>query len=222
MQRVVILGAGGHAQVVADILLCAHDAGCNIMPVCFLDDNPTLQGQEHLGVTVLGPIAKLDQIEHDAVIVAIGHNATRQRLFETMLAKREAFATALHPTATISRNVKLGPGTMVCAGVVVNTGSRVGANVILNTGCNVDHHNIIHDHAHIAPGAHLGGDVSIGEGSLIGIGSTIMPQLQVGNWSCVGAGACLTKSIGNNLTVVGVPARPMHESKCGQTKENLP
>ena len=43
--RVLILGAGGHAQVVADVLLCAHRAGDPAIPIGYLDDAPHLRGQ---------------------------------------------------------------------------------------------------------------------------------------------------------------------------------
>ena len=55
--RVVILGAGGHAQVVADILLCMNKAGENVHPIAYLDDDPALIGQTHLGIPVLGSTA---------------------------------------------------------------------------------------------------------------------------------------------------------------------
>jgi len=61
----------------------------------------------------------------------------------------------------------------------------------------------------IAPGAHLGGEVTIGEGVLIGIGATVMPQRRVGDWAVVGAGACVVEDVPDGVTVVGVPARPL-------------
>jgi len=103
--------------------------------------------------------------------------------------------------------VQIGPGTMICASAVVNPGSIIGANVILNTGCTVDHHNIIGNHAHIAPGVHLGGDVSVGIGALVGIGATVIPQRSIGDWSKIGAGSVVTKTIPARVVAVGMPAR---------------
>lgn len=205
--RVLILGAGGHAQVIADILLRAHDAGSTVAPIGYLDDDPRLSGRVFLGLPVLGPLSQLAAIEHDAVIVAIGDNGVRCHLFESLRQQGECFAMAIHPHATLSSDVQVGPGTMICAGVVVNTGSTIGVNVILNTSCTVDHHNRIGDHAHIAPGAHLGGEVTIGEGTLIGIGATVMPRCQIGAWSVVGAAALVHHDLPAHVTAVGVPAQ---------------
>ena len=211
MQRILILGAGGHAQVVADILLCARDAGSPAFPIGYLDDNPALHGQTLLGVPVLGCLADLERISRDAVIIAIGDNRTRRRVFAYMQERGERVAIARHPAAAVARDVKIGPGVMICAGVVVNTSSVIGADSILNTGCTVDHHNRIGAHVHVAPGAHLGGEVTVDEGALVGIGATVMPRCAVVAWSIVGAGACVTRSVLPGSVVIGVPARPLQD-----------
>ena len=204
---VLILGAGGHAQVVADILMRAYEAGATCKPIGFLDDDSALAGTTIMGLPVLGTIAQLDEFDHDAVIVAIGDNRTRARIFESVQARGEQIVNAIHPAAVLAPDVCLGEGVMICAGVVVNTGTVIGDDVILNTGCTVDHHNHIGNHAHIAPGVHLGGDVTIGEGTVVGIGATVIPQRTVGAWSVVGAGAVVTKDIPAHATAAGVPAR---------------
>lgn len=207
--RVLIIGAGGHAQVVADILLRTRERNAPVEPVGYLDDDPALAGRTYLGLSVLGTTAALATIPHDSLIVAIGDNATRHRLFSLLQNQGEPFAIACHPSAVIAPDALIGPGTMICAGAVVNPGSVIGANVILNTGSMVDHHNRIGDHAHVAPGVHLGGQVVVGEGALVGIGATVIPGQQVGDWSIVGAGACVTRSVPAGITVVGVPAQPL-------------
>ncbi len=210
--RVLILGAGGHAQVVADILLRTQEQTGSVHPIGYLDDDPALIDQSFIGLPVLGAIACLSEIEHDAAIVAIGDNATRQRLFEAVQSLGENLIVAQHPAAVVAPDVCLGSGSTICAGVVVNPGAMIGANVILNTGCTVDHHTRIGDHVHIAPGAHLGGEVTIGKGVLVGIGAIVMPRVHVEEWSTIGAGACVTQSVPAGLTVVGIPAKPLQRS----------
>ena len=209
MQRILILGAGGHAQVVADILMRGRGAGKDVELLGYLDDDPGLAWKSFLGLSVLGVVSDLSRIKHDAVVVAIGDNRARSQVYVRFIEQGERFAVALHPSANVAPGVKLGPGTMVCAGVVVNPQSEVGEDVILNTGCTVDHHNRIGPHAHIAPGAHLGGEVTVEEGAMVGIGAIVLPQVRIGAWSVVGARAVVLKDVPPGVTVIGVPAKPV-------------
>lgn len=206
LQHVVIVGAGGHALVVADILLRARDAGAAVLPIGCVDDDPALHHQRVLGLPVLGGIANLPELAYDALVVAIGDNATRCRVYVQLEARGVQFVVARHPSASIAPDVAIGPGSVICAGVVVNPGTTVGKNVILNTSCSVDHQNHLGDHVHVAPGGHTGGGVQIDEGAFIGMGATIMPNRHVGAWSVVGAAALVRHDVAHHTTAVGVPA----------------
>ncbi|MEZ4866343.1 MAG: NeuD/PglB/VioB family sugar acetyltransferase [Caldilineaceae bacterium] len=208
-RRVLIIGAGGHGQVVANILLQARAQGSVWEPIGYLDDNQAIVGQRRLGLPILGAINQLAEITHDGIIIAVGENYRRAELFNRFSAAAEEMITVCHPTAVIAPNVPLGPGTVVGAGVVINPGSRIGANVILNTHCTIEHHNVIGDHAHIAPGACLGGDVEVGDGAMVGIGASVLPQCWIGAWSTVGGGALVHRTVAEHVTVVGVPAQPL-------------
>lgn len=212
MRRVLVLGAGGHGQVVADILLAAYRRGAAEVPVGFLDDDERLHGATVLGLPVLGPIAGWRQVEHEGAVLAIGDNATRRRLFLALQGQGMRFVSAVHPAAILAGEVRLGLGIAVCAGVVVNTGSAVADGAILNTGCTVDHHSRVGAFAHVAPGAHLGGNVTVGEGALVGIGSAVSRGLHVGEWAVLGAGSAVTRDVPARCLAAGVPARVIRQA----------
>lgn len=205
-KRVLIIGAGGHGQVVADIMVRRKIHGYMVETVGFLDDNPSLTGRQVLWLPVLGTTAALAGIAHDAVVVAIGDNAVRRRLCESLRSSGEQLVTVIHPNAVIASDVTIGPGTTVCAGAVVNPGSVIGSCVLLNTGCSIDHHNLIGNYVHIAPGVRLGGQVVVGEGALVGIGAMVTPRLRIGAWSFIGAGLLVHHDVPDGVKVVGNPA----------------
>lgn len=207
MIQVLVVGAGGHAQVITDAMLRAQEDGLQQEPVGFLDDNPALLGDIILGLRVLGSIDELHGLAHDGVIIAIGANATRASLFDRLLKNGEQIVNVIHPMATLAVGVKLGRGVQACAGAIVNTGTRIGDNTIINTGATIDHHTDIAAHCHIAPGVHLGGGVQVGEGAFLGIGAVVIPGCRVGRWATVGAGAVVTRDIPDDVTAVGVPAK---------------
>jgi sugar O-acyltransferase (sialic acid O-acetyltransferase NeuD family) len=211
--RIIIVGAGGHGFVVADILRAAREAGADIDTIGFVDDRVPAGTRIADSILVLGTIGQLSTLDHDAVLVAIGDNRTRCRVYDELRARGQRFGSAVHPRAVVAPGVAIGPGVMICAGAVVNPGSRIGANVILNTSCSLDHHNVVGAHVHVAPGVHAGGNVVIGDGALVGIGATVLPGRTVGQWATVGAGAVVTRDIPDSRVAIGVPARTGREER---------
>ena len=118
-------------------------------------------------------------------IVAIGDNADRKKEAERLEKEGHWFGTAIHPKAYIAPGVEIGDGTVIMAGVVIQPGAKIGRHTIINTGATLDHHCVIEDYVHIAPGAHLCGNVKVGEGTLVGVGVPIAPGAVIPCWSLV-------------------------------------
>jgi sugar O-acyltransferase (sialic acid O-acetyltransferase NeuD family) len=173
-----------------------------------------------MGKSIVGSIATLKSIPHDALVVGIGDNETRMRLFAQLSKQGEKFITIVHPDAVVAGDARLGAGTVVFAGAIVNANASVGDNVILNTGCSVDHDCVIGSHSHICPGVHLGGTVCVGEGAFVGIASTVIHNKTIGEWSTVGAGAVIIRDVVPRTTVVGVPGRLMPKQSHKSVADN--
>jgi len=201
-ERVAIIGAGGHAVVVASTLIAA---GCK--PFGFFDDDESKWGRLILGVPVLGPISDTRLVECSGAIIGIGANRIRRQIAENLKLK---WVTAIHPFSYVDPDAEIGPGTVVFAGCIIQPGARVGAHVIVNTKASIDHHCIVGDYAHVAV-AHLGGGAAVEEGAFIALHSVILPGVQVGAWATVGAGAVVTRDVDPAITVVGIPASPLPE-----------
>lgn len=202
--RVVIVGAGGHGQVMADALLRATSPAVDVAG--FVDDRADA-GSTIMGLPVLGAVAALASFPHDAIVVAVGDNARRRELCDRFDRAGERLVSVVHPSAIVGIDVVLEDGVMICAGAVVNTGSRLGKGAIINTAASVDHHSVIETCAHIAPGVHMGGEVHVGEGALVGVGAAVLPRRRIGHRATVGAGAVVTRDVADDERVVGNPAR---------------
>jgi sugar O-acyltransferase (sialic acid O-acetyltransferase NeuD family) len=200
---VVILGAGGHAEVVGDAMRCQQRSLGHAVTLLFLDDDPRRHGHTLPGGMVMGAIGMWRTWPDAVFLPGIGDNKTRARVVTDVAAP---FGQATHPGAILADGVRCGDGTVVAAGVVVNIGSTIGRHVILNTSSSVDHHCEVGDYAHIAPGARLGGAARVGEGAMIGMGALILPGRTVGAWAVVGAGAVVTRDVAPGAVVAGIPA----------------
>ncbi|HIB50722.1 MAG TPA: acetyltransferase [Phycisphaerales bacterium] len=189
MNRIIIIGAGGHGRVVED---------ASSLPCVFLDDNTAL-------ANVIGTPSRLNEFikDEDGVVVAIGDNTTRLNLLQTI----EQATVVLPPSAVVSKTASLGNGTVVFARAVVNPNAIVGIGCIINSGSTVEHDCVLANGVHISPGANLGGNVSIGECSWVGIGANVKNGVTIGKHVIIGAGAAVVNDIPDGVTVVGVPAK---------------
>jgi acetyltransferase EpsM len=210
--KLVVWGASGHALVIADVIrqLGTYDL------VGFLDDvNSERRWLPRHGARVLGgreQIPGLLEAGVQSVIIGVGDCEARLRLADVARAAGLSLATAVHPRATLAGDVEVGRGTLVCAGVIVQPGSSIGENAILNTAATVDHECIIHDGAHVGPGAHLGGNVVVGRGAWVGIGAIVSNDVSIGARAVLGAGSVLVRDLPAAVVAFGVPATVRRES----------
>lgn len=201
-----ILGAGGHAKVVIDIV--ERMGGYRIAGV--FDDDPAKWGTQVLGYEVLGGSDEF--LLHwrsrcPKVVIGIGSNRVRQKLYRRLSEGAFLVTTAIHPTAAVARDVEMGEGTVVMAQVAVNPGCRIAPCAVLNTSASVDHDCVLGECVFIAPGARLCGNVRVGDLSFIGTGASIIPGRTIGRNVTVGAGTVVITDIPDDVTVVGMRAR---------------
>lgn len=201
MENLIILGAGGHGKVVADIAIKLG----RYSKICFLDDADM---KENMGIPVIG---KLDDYEvwldNSEFFVAIGNSRIRNKYLDCLVEKEASIATLIHPSACLGHSVKVGYGTVIMAGVVINPDTCIGKGVIVNTASSIDHDNIIGNFSHISVGAHVAGTVHVKEHVWIGAGATISNNVTICEACTIGAGAVVIKDIEEQGVYVGVPAK---------------
>lgn len=204
MQRVAIIGAGGHGREVAEIVREAE----GLLPALFMDDNPRLTGAVVDGLPVSSDWAWLETQKADlAVIVAVGIPAVARRLVQRCRELGLEFARAVSPGARISPAAQLGQGVMIFPGVIVNTGATIGDFSILNLGVTVSHDAAVGSYCNINPGARLAGNVVVEDDCYIGMGANVIQTRRIGQGSVIGAGAVVIRDVEPGVTAVGVPCR---------------
>ncbi|WP_045448439.1 acetyltransferase [Tepidicaulis marinus] len=197
MDRIAVIGAGGHAKVLVAAWL---EAGGQVEVI--LDRDPARIGEDFFGHRIM-PQSN-DALKDLAAVLAIGDNKTRAQLSGHL--RPASWQTVIHPRAWVHGSAKIGAGTLICAGAVVQPDATIGEHAIINTGAIIEHDCRIGAFAHIGPSACLGGDVEAGDGAFVGLGAKVLPRKRLGDWAVVGGGACVTKDVAEKETVVGVPA----------------
>lgn len=198
-KKVIVIGAGGHGKVVADIIIKSGD-----VVIGFLDDNPTLS-DTFIGYPVLGNIDVFEAYKKCQFVIAVGNAAIREKITDRLHDVK--WYTAIHPSSVISDiGVSIGEGTVIMANVVVNAGTTIGKHCIINSGAIVEHDNKIEDFVHISVGTKLAGSVRIGKKTWIGIGASVSNNISICEECMVGAGGVVIRNIEEAGTYVGVPA----------------
>ncbi len=203
-ESILIFGSGGHGKVILDILLASKKKVKG-----FIDDDKNKLGMTVLGFKILGDSAFLasNKVEPFSIVLGIGNNAVRAKVFEKLSKLGFAIVSAIHPLAIVSPDVKIGKGVVIMPGAVVNAGTVIEDGVVVNTACSVDHDCHLGRFCQIWPGAHLAGKVEVGEYSYIGTGASVIQNLKIGNSCLIGAGAAVVNDLPSNVVAVGVPAK---------------
>ncbi|WP_219704227.1 acetyltransferase [Marinomonas lutimaris] len=200
-KSVLVLGAGGHAAVVVEMLrqldykivgLVAHEPPV-FQPVfdgipCFLSDDDVLSFDKST-VLLVNAIGSLP-----------GQN-TRFNVYKKFKELGYRFATLVSPNAIVSDYATLSEGVQVMPGAIINANACIGDNSIINSGAIVEHDCVIGHQSHIAPGAVISGGVITGEFVHISTGAKIIQGIHIGEHTVVGAGATVNKHLESNKTL---------------------
>jgi len=214
MKKILVIGASGHSKVVIDVLELQKKYEIAGLIDSFKSKMHFIYNYKVLGTEK--DISKLIKAHNIyGCIIAIGDNFTRMRLFKdiSLHNKNIKFVTAMHPSAVIGKNVKIGAGSSIMAGVIINSDAQIGEHCIINTNSSVGHDTKIENFSSIAPGVTIGGQNKIGHCSAISLGANIIENITIGKHCVIGAGALVNKNIGANKVAYGCPAKVIRTRK---------
>jgi sugar O-acyltransferase (sialic acid O-acetyltransferase NeuD family) len=224
-EPLLLIGAGGLAREVAEVVHAINTIQGAWRLVGFIDDDPRLHGRDVDGAPVLGGLEVLGEHPDARVVVCTASPTdygSRSRIARRSALPEERFATLVHPTASIATTAVLGAGSVVMAGVVMTAAVTVGRHVVIMPGSVLTHDGRLDDYVTVASGVRLGGGVRVQRGAYLGSGALVREQLDVGEWSLVGMGAVVTRSVPARQTWAGVPARFLGAAPIIVHEEGIP
>ncbi|OOB79910.1 MAG: serine acetyltransferase [Epulopiscium sp. Nuni2H_MBin003] len=209
MQDIILLGAGGHALVVKDIIQSRNEY--NIVGVV---DKRFKKGEKVWdGIHCLGSDEELENLYKKGLknialcIGGLSNLTKRADIYISLKTIGYNLPILLHENTCVSKSATIGEGTCVMPFSVINANAHIGKINIINTLSVVEHDCNISDNVHISPRACVLGGVTVGKNTHIGAGAVVNQTLEVGENVVVGSGAVVTKNILANKKVMGVPAQ---------------
>lgn len=207
-EKIVILGAGGHAREIVDLVEAIDSEGGRHDVLGYLvDPEYEAAGTVIHDLPVLGGLDWLDRRAAEvSVVCGIGYPHLRYGMVQRAAARGARFASLVHPRAQLTRRVELGIGVVIAAGCILTNQIHLGDHVQLNLSTTISHDCVLGAFASTAPGVHVAGSVVLEEGAYLSTGVSVIPGVRIGRWSIVGAGAAVVRDVPANAVAVGVPA----------------
>ena len=199
MRRIVIIGAGGNARELADMMSALPE----FHVLGFLTN---MRGKHDSAV--LGDFDWPVKQNVDAFAMGIGDPVCKYRVGHELALRYPHidWPVIVHPSAHIGSSVKLARGVVVCVGAIATTDIEIGEFSQLNYGCTVGHETRVGAACLINPGANISGGVELGRSVMVGTGSQVLQYIKIGDEARIGAGAVVTHDVAPRTTVVGMPA----------------
>ena len=204
----VVVGSGGFGREVLQLVYDINAVTPTFELLGFLDDDPTdATTIERLGSRILGTTEGLAGVAA-SIIIAVGASAPRRRLDGMARAAGVRAATAVHPWASVGRDVVLEEGVVVGAGSRLSTNISIGRHSHINVNCTIGHDTVLQSYVSVYPGVHISGGCAIDEEATLGTGCVLLPGVRVGRGAEVGAGAVVVRDVAPEAIIVTPAGRP--------------
>jgi sugar O-acyltransferase (sialic acid O-acetyltransferase NeuD family) len=206
----LLVGSGGFARETACAVRAVNAVAPAFELLGFLDDAPARQGTLVDGLPVLGPVEAAAAYPDARLVVCTGSPrdySSRRRIVARLRLPDAAFATVVHPAASLAPGATLGVGTVLLAAAVVTAPVAVGAHVAVMPHVVLTHDDEVGDYVTFGAGARLAGGVVAEDGCYLGSGALVRERVRIGAGSLVGMGAVVLRDVPPAQVWAGAPAR---------------
>ena len=201
MDKILLIGAGGHARSCIDVL-----EEENQFEIAGLVEKGESISNESLGYPVIGTDDDLKVLrqQYKNALITVGQIKTpkiRIKLYQLLKELDFTLPVIVSPHAYVSKHAQIGEGSIIMHGVIINANAIIGNNCIINNKSLIEHDAVIGDHCHIATGAIINGEVSVENETFIGSGAVTKQAIAIGKNCVIGAGVVLKNDIESNKVV---------------------
>jgi sugar O-acyltransferase (sialic acid O-acetyltransferase NeuD family) len=213
MKDIVLYGSGGMALEVVQLLEDINEIEPTWNILGYIDDlrggqgenNPVVNGYKILGTREIvgdfGPAVYW--------VIAVSNPKAKRDIHDALAPYGLKYATLIHPTAKISKNVSIGEGTIVSYGCIVSVNAVLENHIYLNMRTVIGHDTVVKSFTTCLIDCIVAGGVIIGEGVLLGSNCVIKENKTVGNNSKISMGAAVFFDVDENVAVMNRPPKSM-------------
>lgn len=210
MKDIVLLGSGGHAKSVVDII----EQNPDYRIIGFLE-LPNKQTFSYHNYRVLGDDSMLETLMTSDIRYAypamgyMGKGDIRRKMYERLCELGYSIPNFIDQSAILAKDVviKENSGVFIGKRAVINSNARLEEMTIINSGAIIEHDCVVQAGTHVAVGAVVCGETHIGRQCLIGANATIKQCVSIGDKVIVGAGSVVLTDVSNNQIIYGNPAK---------------
>lgn len=213
MDKIIILGKGGHAGSLADAL--ERENKYEIAGYIVNDGQETADDK----YPILGRDESLERIFQSGIHYAaigigfLGESDLRERLWNTLKGIGFILPVVCDPSAILAQDVCIGEGSFIGKGAILNTNASIGRMCIINTGAIIEHDCKVGNFSHVSVGSVLCGSVQVGCSTFVGANATVIQGKIIGNHCIVAAGMTIRKNVEDNRVVFSRETKNFYYSR---------
>lgn len=212
MADYVVIGGGGHALSVVDVL---RRNGLSVAAIV----DPYSSETHKFGLPVSHGVEEFVGQDQFAYVIGLGDNWKRLKVLESVM---DLVGVARVPPivsqgARVSTSADLAPGVVAMDGSHIGPNCSLGRGALVNTHAVVEHGTSLLDGSSVAPATTTGGNCHIGLRSALGIGATLRHGVRVGDDTIVGSASYVHSDLPDRVVAFGSPARVVRNRMPGET-----
>ena len=204
-----IYGCGGLGAEVAELSKQINEQLHRWDEIIFLYDYGDIT--EKYGHKVYSPealLSKVPQKELEA-IVAVGEPYDRMKLLDKLDRLGINLTTLVHPGVHIPGSTVIERGTIVGQYAFISVNITIGENTLIQNSCSIGHDTRIGKCSVISAFDTIAGKCCIGDLTYIAPSVAVKDRISIGTGSIIGMGSTVQRDIPDNVIAIGNPARPM-------------